>query len=932
MAEEVSNTREGGNDKDYKLSVIMPIYNVEDYVGEAIDSVLGQSIGRNENIEIILIDDGSVDGSVDICKSYAEQYPDRVSYVRKENGGVSSARNLGLAKARGKYIHFFDGDDLLSKDFYKKSIQFLVDNEHRIDFVAVKIKFFDEIIDPHMLNYKFTRSRVIDVTREPNTPVMHVSSCVFKAEIARQYVFDERLRITEDARFISQVLVRKKSYGVVTGPTFYYRRRSNKTSAIDSKYLRKDFYQETIDFAYYAMAEDWIDEKGHIDAYMQYVLLYDISYRLNQESQTVLTEQEVANYKQKIKKLVIKFDDEVIIGHNTLELYKKIYLLKWKYGDDFSSHITQDSTTCFFDNIPLVAYDTQQITIDFIHDIKNEQLLFEGYLDYDPVLATDNYQITCAGETGYIEFVERQQRQKAFLGDIIFSGGAFKTVLGGKSLRGSLSLSINDAPASPRTNTNRFTNLSNIEGCFTVRGDWVIRKVRQRLIIRRNSRARRLLYSTIFFVRLIAFLNLPKAREQYGKSKGRNLTQLSTKAKLFEIAKPFLVIAETIAYMPRAVLLRLLYYVYKAIKRNPIWLISDRVMAAGDNGEAFFRYAATQEEPIADLYFVISKKSKDYIRLHEYGNVVDQSSLRYKLLFLLSDKVISSHADMETTNPFLRQIDHYVDIFSFDFIFLQHGVTKDDVSSWLNRFEKNISLFVTSGYKEYQSILEGSYYYSEQEVVLTGMPRFDLLRSEPTGKLILAPTYRKHLARMKTNPSGQRRYDPSFKDSQYFTFYNDFMNDERILEALRKAGMKGEFYIHPNLEQQRGDFTTNDTFTAMEFPYDYTNAFREGNLLISDHSSVVFDFAYLKKPVIYAHFDIEQLFAGHSYKQGSFFSDEYDGFGPVYRDYEELVRGTVAAINNGCEMDSIYVNRVNNFFFKIDLNNCRRVYEAILSR
>src|SRR5690606_14472161 len=104
---------EGGNVKDYKLSVIMPIYNVEDYVGEAIDSVLGQSIGRNENIEIILIDDGSVDGSVDICKSYAEQYPDRVSYVRKENGGVSSARNLGLAKARGKYIHFFDGDDLL---------------------------------------------------------------------------------------------------------------------------------------------------------------------------------------------------------------------------------------------------------------------------------------------------------------------------------------------------------------------------------------------------------------------------------------------------------------------------------------------------------------------------------------------------------------------------------------------------------------------------------------------------------------------------------------------------------------------------------------------------------------------------------------------------------------------------------------------------
>lgn len=913
---------------DFLLSVIIPVYNAGKYLGDSIESVINQSISF-QHIQLVLVNDGSTDTSAEVCKKYLKKYPSNVVYVEQANAGVSAARNRGLAHASGKYVHFFDSDDILSPDSYLEMINFLEGHTEAIDFVAIKIKFFDEIIDAHPLNYKFTSNRIIDVTEEPDAPIMHVSSCLFKAEVAHTHTFDEQLRITEDTKYVSEILNTKKAYGTLAKPTLHYRRRSDGSSVIDGKYLQKDFYQETIDLAYDAIANGWKNSDGVIGLYAQYTLLYDIGHRLNQESQTVLTEGEVADYKSKIKNLVSQFDDAVIINNRHLDTSKKVYLLKWKYGDDFSNYLTQNGDIAEFNGHPLVDYSTQTIHLDFIHENVDNTLSFEGYLPQNPLASSDVYNFKCGSEIAMLEFVARQQRTKTFLGEIVSTGGAFVATLRASRARGRLQLVINGSETRALVETGQFTNIGNVGGSYATRLDLLIRKVGQTLTLQRSTLLRRIAYNIAYSVGLATFWNLPKAREQYGKLKGRNVTMLSKKAKLFELAKPFLFMAETITFMPRALYLRTLYHLYKIRKRKPIWLISDRAMAAGDNGEALFRYINQQTDCKADVYFAIAKDSKDFKRLQKIGKVVDQASLRYKLLFLLSDLVISSHADIETTNPFIRQLDQYVDLFTFDFVFLQHGVTKDDVSSWLNRFEKNIRLFVTSGHSEYQSILDGPYYYSTKEVILTGMPRFDLLENEPAGKLILAPTYRKQLALEKTDKSGRRAYDASFKKSRYFEFYNNLMNDTRITEVLAKANMVGEFYIHPNLEAQRRDFVQNEWFKTMEFPYDYKRAFKEGNLLISDHSSVVFDFAYLKKPVVYAHFDIEALFAGHSYTQGTFFSDERNGFGPIYTEYETLVEGVVDLLKGGCAMSEQYKQRVDDFFFAVDHKNSERVYGAI---
>lgn len=100
------------------VSVIVPVYNTERYVARCIRSILAQTC---TNLELILVDDGSVDGSGAICDSFAAADP-RVRVFHKENGGVSSARNFGLAKAEGEFVSFIDSDDWIAPYTYEKAV------------------------------------------------------------------------------------------------------------------------------------------------------------------------------------------------------------------------------------------------------------------------------------------------------------------------------------------------------------------------------------------------------------------------------------------------------------------------------------------------------------------------------------------------------------------------------------------------------------------------------------------------------------------------------------------------------------------------------------------------------------------------------------------------------------------------------------------
>lgn len=100
-----------------EVSVIVPVYNVEKYLERCLNSLVNQTL---ENIEIIIVNDGTKDNSEEIIKKFMEKYPQKIVYLKKENGGLSDARNFGIPYAKGEYIAFLDSDDYVEKDIYKE--------------------------------------------------------------------------------------------------------------------------------------------------------------------------------------------------------------------------------------------------------------------------------------------------------------------------------------------------------------------------------------------------------------------------------------------------------------------------------------------------------------------------------------------------------------------------------------------------------------------------------------------------------------------------------------------------------------------------------------------------------------------------------------------------------------------------------------------
>lgn len=122
-----------------KVSVIVPVYNVENYLSKCLDSLLAQTW---QNIEIVVIDDGSTDRSAEIIQKYSEKYPDKIKAFTKENGGLSDARNYGIDRATGDFLGFVDSDDYVSETMFEEMLDLA--GKHHAEMVICNIQKVDE--------------------------------------------------------------------------------------------------------------------------------------------------------------------------------------------------------------------------------------------------------------------------------------------------------------------------------------------------------------------------------------------------------------------------------------------------------------------------------------------------------------------------------------------------------------------------------------------------------------------------------------------------------------------------------------------------------------------------------------------------------------------------------------------------------------------
>lgn len=217
-----------------KVSIIVPVYNCEKYVGECLDSLLNQSY---DNIEILLINDGSKDDSHNICSEYAKK-DSRIVYISKENEGVSKTRNIGLQKATGEYILFVDSDDWIENNAVEilvreigdyDVIQFGTVEEIKGEFI--KKPFIDNANDypnkdPRVLIYNNVVPELIEKKIGFLGYARPVCSKFYKAEKIRGIYFKSDMKFYEDGDFFLQVCGRNIKEKIVPEYLYYYRDNS----------------------------------------------------------------------------------------------------------------------------------------------------------------------------------------------------------------------------------------------------------------------------------------------------------------------------------------------------------------------------------------------------------------------------------------------------------------------------------------------------------------------------------------------------------------------------------------------------------------------------------------------------------------------------------------------------------------------------------
>lgn len=315
-----------------KLSIIIPVYNVEKYLDDCLKSIIKQYI---EEIEIILIDDGSTDKSGYICDKYSKDY-EYIHVIHKENGGLSSARNVGIKEARGEYIWFVDSDDYIANNAIVKIMDKISDE---VDLV---IGSYCAIYNDGKLVYDYLLEPTYDIN--PYEYFYNIGSASYAAVrfiCRRKFILDNNIFFTEgiyheDEDWTPRVLCNANNFNIIPGTIYNYRvgnpnsiiSTANIKKIYDKLFIAKKMYNKILNDKLVGSKKDFLEyriEHNYIAA-LNEVILYKGNDRKKAKQELKDNYYIIRNFKSRKSKFIRILLNVVGIVSTSYILRKRNYL------------------------------------------------------------------------------------------------------------------------------------------------------------------------------------------------------------------------------------------------------------------------------------------------------------------------------------------------------------------------------------------------------------------------------------------------------------------------------------------------------------------------------------------------------------------------------------------------------------------------------
>lgn len=850
---------------NFKFSIIISAYNSAPWISKSIKSIISQTLDFKSNTEIILINNGSTDGTHAICEEYGSKYPKNITYLNKKHEGRGKNRNIGLEHACGQYVMFLDGENYISKNTLRDVLK-LFEEHSDVEIVTTMPVYLDYDIKDETYLSKYLESRVINLLEYPEFMQVQTISCFFKKAMFDNVTFSDELKLSEDLTIINQKLIDNPKLAISSNSKYYIRAPYENKSLLNVLPNSKDFDNVEIKYPLKSLIDYSLKKYNRVPGFIQNTLLHYFNEVIpNEKIHEKLTKEEIANLNEKIKDILHYIDDDYIYNKTHMDVKIKTFLLfiknEYSYSEKDKIKLTKQL------KLDTVFIDIYQIIDDDLYILAN----INSISSYEHV---DVYVNDERIETDRLEF---PQREKYYLNEKYLSNNTFEFHVRLEENKKYALRFESDINEELHIDFSRPCNFSKVVGYA---------KTKKYLSVLENDRI------------MI--------------SKTKTGTWLKMELKALKG-----MVMNRVPGFETAVPIRMMYMVlYPFLKNRRIWFYMDFPTIADDNGMHLFKYSVNQNDKGIKKYFIIDKSSADHEKMKKIGPVIAYHSIKHRVLGLFTEKIITSHPDNNYIYAFWGHYPNFAGILKSSTIFLQHGITLNNISGWLNKYDKNLDFLLTASKKEYDSLFKYYYNYDEEIIQLLGFPRFDNLKDGKTKTILLMPSWRRYL-------NNENKY--TISNSSYFKTYNSLINNERLIEKAKEYGYEIIFRPHPHVYEFVDLFDENE-YIKIDFERgSYQELFKKGALLITDYSSVAFDFAYLKKPVLYYHYGEDY----HFNLEESYFDYNTMGFGEVCRSEDEIVDFLEEYMKNDCRMKEKHVENVERYFTFTDTDNCMRVHEAI---
>lgn len=905
-----------------KISIIIPVYNVEAYIGYTIDSILNQTLN---DIEIILIDDGSTDNSKEIIQDYSSKYKN-ITLLYQQNSGPSKARNRGIEKARGEYIVFVDSDDLLPEDSLEIRYKTAINNNADI-VIGGTHKFNSEKQWP-MKNH-FLGDGEKDI-RNDSSILWTVGPCnkIFKKELIKDIRFPENIKYAEDQVFVLEAYLRAKKIYTIDYPIYLYRMRETEIN----ESLSQQIYNNS-SYVINQILDVWNISCKNIEKYIKDEFIVEkikINYmeRLATADIWPALKSAIMSNNDKLQEDSLKYFIKIIgcISDNVLKQQEKIKWIIHRLTTYKYLFIKEINYTLLSDLLNIVCEKLDDSDIYDIYTIKNNKtnkLFFnENANKQKEVLSLTIFIIN-------ISFRSMEQNiSNEFILNSVKSKYIESIVSDYMLLAIKSGLISKDLKFQENTLKQCISFIDDINEYILSNEDnliWIMTKGitdKYLFINRKNKKLVIKLADKVF--KKIDTVSMYRLKKQYGYYVSCMNRAINTKSNIF--IYEFLIIRRLdrikneIKNKINNIIIKLctrgVFEIFKLlpVKRNSIVLATNRSHNLEGN-----------------LKFIINK-------LKHYKNL--EVNLYLKSNELKKIDLIKMYSNFARAK-FIILDDYYKQIYGYNFkkkteiIQVWHacGAFKKFGMSAIGKGDSNSEVFEKNAHGHYTTVITSSSsinkHYADafninlDKVISLGVPRTDTILNKDYNKFI-----RVKLEKMYPQIKGKKiiTYAPTFRGNpKQRKNFKSRLNCNKILDNL-----SDEYVIilklHPvvNSKSIKIEDKYKDRILNLTDYKEINDILIITDFLISDYSSVIFEYCLLDRPMIFFAYDL----------------DEYINERDFYYEYEELVPGPIVKTNDEIieliknnEFDLNKIKKFKEVFFEnIDTNSTERFIKFILDK